>query len=655
MNNPFSKLAAIAIACCMMQSAFADTRMIKSLDLWDVWTYNYNASHWIEQANIQAGKEMYGEVDIKLSTIPKTLVGADWIQTAYGSKAFTKETIATFQLTGDAEVFIAHNRDVKVKPQWLKAFVKTNEIITNSAAQIFDVYKKNYKKGDTVRLGANGNISAQMYIVVVNPMGKQSAVQPPQGKIFDVVKYGAVGDNKTINTLSIQKAIDECSAAGGGNIYFHDGVFVTGTLELKDNVTLYVEAGSIIRASANHNDFPPKKCSFKFYRANEHYQFIYAEKKNNISIKGGGIVDGFSHGDSWPWKGRNNEPERPRLIRMVECTNVNVHDISLIRSANWTELYEGCDNVALTNVRVRCYTGQNNQDGVDISSCNGFKIKNFYTITGDDGICLKAMSMKKTENVFVDGLTARYANCHAVKIGTETHGDVENIHVKNVVANARYGIAVEAVDGSNINGVVYEDFVLTSCSTPLFIRLGDRGRTYEGGPKKAPIGSMKNITIRNIRNTDISYVDARNGPGVGSAIGGLPDKKIENLLIENCNFLYYGSVQDTSFVYQTVPENRDKYPEFNIYGTCPAYGLYFRHINGLTLRNTNIEVKNLDVRPAIVLDDVAGYKIFDTHCEKFPFTEPSVIWDKQKMHLSTAQAKTIQTTDLSTANRTIHD
>lgn len=634
MKKRFLQLSAALLFSCLVQPALADTRLIRNLDILDIWTYNYNASHWIEQGGLGKGVSMYGELEIRITGLPTYLLNADWIQTAYGSKNFTGPLIATFQLKADAEVFIAHSRNITSKPAWLKSFVKAEGTIQNAAGEVFEIYKKHYRKNDSVRLGANGNTSQPMYMVIVKPIGKAPVLQQPQGKTFDVVKYGAVGDNKTINTTAIQKAIDDCSVAGGGSVYIHGGVFVTGTLELKDNVTLFVEAGSILRGSFNPADYPKKICTFNYFRGNEHYQLIYAEKKNKVGITGGGIIDGFSHGDGWPWKGKSNEWERPRLIRMVECTNVQVQNISLIRSANWTELYEGCDDVLVADIRIRCYTGQHNQDGIDISSCNRVQVKNFYSMSGDDAICIKAMSQKKTENISVQNVFARYANCHAVKIGTETHGDVQNVHVKNVVANTRYGIAVEAVDGSNIDGVTYEDFLLTNCSTPLFIRLGDRGRTYEGGPAKAPLGSIRNITIRNITNTDITYVEARNGPGVGSAIGGLPEKKIENLLIENCNFLYYGSVQDTAFVYQNPPENKDKYPEFNIYGTCPAYGIYARHVSNLTIKNTTVRVKNLDVRPAIVLDDVQGYHLSQLQCEKFPITEPYVIWDKQKGEVS---------------------
>lgn len=610
-------------------SSFANTRMIRNLDILDVWTYNYNSSHWIEQGNIQPGSQMYGEVKINITGLPKFLQGCDWIQTAYGSKAFTKDVIATFQLFGSAEVYVAHNTGIKIKPLWLNDFTKTGEKLTNSEGKTFDLFKKTYSKGDSVRLGPNGDARQSMYIVIVKPLGTPPALTKPGGKVFDILNYGAKGDDKTMNTSAIQTTIDDCSGKGGGLVYIHDGIFVSGTLELKDNVTLFVEAGSILRGSDQHSDYPPKQCLLKSYRGKENFQFIYAEKRKNVTITGGGIIDGFSHGEGWPWKGKDNEWERPRLIRMVECTDVTIQHISLIRGNNWTQYYEACNNLLVDDIRIRVYSGINNADGIDVSGCNKVEISNYYAITGDDGICLKAMSLKPTEKVNIHDCFFRYANCHAVKIGTETHSAVKNVIARNVIANARYGLAIESADGANVEDITYENMTLTNCSTPIFIRLGNRGRVFERGPEKAPIGSMKNITIRNITNTDLTYLDQRDGPGVGSVIGGIPEQKIENLLIENCNFLYYGSIKDTTYIYRKIPENAEKYPEYNIYGITPAYGIYARHVKNLTLRNVTVSSKNLDVRPALVLDDVEDYSLRNLNCESFTITRPSVAWHKQ--------------------------
>ena len=618
-----------AFAVCVQ--AGADTRTIRRLDVSDVSQYVYNISHWFEQADLQEGQPMYGDETITVSSLPKSLAGLDWIQTSYFSRMCTREEVARFCLKCDADVLVAHDRAITVKPGWLDGWTATGEQLGNSAGSVFDVLSKRFRKGDTVCLGPNGSREGNMYIVAIKPASPLPPKPGLKGFVADVRDYGAVADGRTVNTASIQRAIDKCSSVrNGGTVLIDGGIFVSGTLVLKSGVTLRIEAGSILRASADHGDFPPIRADIPSFRGKEDYQFIFANNARNIAITGGGIIDGYSLREGYPWKGRNNEHERPRLIRMFGCENIRISNVTLARSANWTQYYESCRNLSLEEIIIRCYTGTNNQDGIDISGCSNVTIKDFLCCCGDDVICLKALSMTPARNIYVENVRSRYANCNIVKIGTETHGDISNVHVRDVEGWTRYSIAVEAVDGSNIDGVVYEDVRLHSCASPFVIRLGDRGRTFEGGPDPAPVGSIRNVTFRNIRNDDIRWVEKKTGPGVAAVIGGLPGHRIENVTVENCDLLLYGSICDREYIYRDVPENEKKYPEFDCYGITPAYGIYVRHASNVTLRNVRLRMKNYDIRPAVVLEDAESCSLYGLDYETTLSTEPFPLWDKNK-------------------------
>jgi len=605
------------------------------MDLLDAWEYNYNASHWFEQANLQNGVQMYGEKDITITSLPAELAGADWIQTAYGSKYYDRYyVICYFKLKAAAEVFIIHNDEIDVKPLWLKDYKKIEGKVTSSAGDSFSIYKREAKAGELVLLGQNVNIQQEgskesnMYIVAVKPE-EAVAKEKPVGKVFEVTDFGAVGDGKTMNTKAIQSAIDKCSASGGGTVFIGNGIYMSGTLIMKDNVTLWVDAGSILRASQDKSDYPALRVSLPSFRQKEDFQFIFAEKRKNVTITGGGIIDGNAIAYNRPWGGTNNEWERPRLIRMFECENVTVKNITLTRSANWVQYYEACKKMHFETVQVRSYTGVHNLDGIDLSGCSEVVVKDFSAICGDDAICIKSMSMVPGENIYIDGLFARYANCNLFKIGTETHGAVRNLHLKNAKGWTRYTVAVEAVDGATIEDITLEDIEMYTCAAPFLVRLGNRGRTFEGGPNPAPVGKIKNVTLRNIKNTDIQFVPDKAGPGVGAPAGGLIGHPIENLTIEDCDFLFYGTKLSKEVIYREIPENEKAYPEFHTFGILPAYGMFFRHVDGLKVKNVRLRLKNEDIRPAIVLDDVINYSLQGIEYDSSPNMEPYGIWHKQ--------------------------
>jgi len=138
------------------------------------------------------------------------------------------------------------------------------------------------------------------------------AAQSAKG-VFDVRDYGALGDGATLDTKAIQAAIDACTQAGGGKVYLHNGSFLSGTIYLKSNVTLYLEAGAVLLGSTNLGDYPVTVPAFRSYTDNyTNKSLIYAERQENIAILGRGVIDG--QGASF--KGSNKV--RPYVIRFIQ-------------------------------------------------------------------------------------------------------------------------------------------------------------------------------------------------------------------------------------------------------------------------------------------------------------------------------------------------
>lgn len=144
---------------------FANSRLIKNLNVWDVYTYNFNASHWIEQGNLQKGVSIYGEADIPIVEMPDFLKGADFLQTSVSSNNYSKSIIANFTIGEDATLYVAHSILVEKKPEWLLEYQTTNQFIKTRLGD-FEIFSKKLKSGEEILLGNNGNTEALMYLLL---------------------------------------------------------------------------------------------------------------------------------------------------------------------------------------------------------------------------------------------------------------------------------------------------------------------------------------------------------------------------------------------------------------------------------------------------------------------------------------------------------
>jgi polygalacturonase len=393
-------------------------------------------------------------------------------------------------------------------------------------------------------------------------------------------------------TPELQKLIDAAAAHGGGTVLIPPGRHVTGTLMLRSNVRLWLEPGAVIEGSRSLADYKVMAGPVRGYTDNyTDKSLIHAEDAVNVSIEGRGTIDGQGAAFKGPYK------VRPYMIRMIRCRDISISGVTIKNSPMWVQHYLCCDGVAIRGITVRSHVNQNN-DGIDIDSSSRVRISDCDISSGDDAIVLKSTTMEPCRDVAVTNCNLS-SHCNAFKLGTETNGGFEEIVLANcTIYDTRLaGIALEIVDGGTMDGVAISNVSMRNVVAPVFLRLGNRARpTVDGGPKQ-PVGRLRNVTISGVR--------ARGAGLTGCAIAGLPGHPIENVGLQDFRLEFSGG--GTAEHARAVPaEFADRYPEFKMFGTLPAYGIYGRHIRGLRLRDIELATVQPDARPPIALSDVEG-------------------------------------------------
>jgi polygalacturonase len=415
------------------------------------------------------------------------------------------------------------------------------------------------------------------------------------GDIIDVTKSGAVGDGVALNTVAIQKAIDDCSADGGGIIHFPPGRYVTGTIQLKNNVTLRLDAEAVLLGSTNAADYRNLDPFIDGVGSKMGYALIVAVDATHVGVEGAGLIDGQGKKLA-----ATEKPYaiRPFLLRWVHCTDVTVKDVHLTNPGAWTLNFAQTKNITVEGVTIRSrVAGMANNDGIDLDSCADVNIRDCDIDSGDDALCLKTTSPLPCQNITASGCKLS-TKCNAIKFGTESLGDFEHIQIHDcqLYNIGLSGIGLNSVDGAHLHDVTISDITIQGVATPISIRLGARLKTFRAGDQPRPPGILRDITIRNVRATDVRQF--------GIIINGIPDHPIEALTLENIQIEVPGGGNPADAKIQ-LPEKIAGYPEFNMFGkTLPASGIYVRHVEGVSFKNVQTTPAKPDGRPAVVFVDV---------------------------------------------------
>ncbi|MCD8167492.1 MAG: glycosyl hydrolase family 28 protein, partial [Bacteroides sp.] len=419
--------------------------------------------------------------------------------------------------------------------------------------------------------------------------------------IYCVNDYGAKGDRQTSDTKAIQAAIDKANAEGGGVVFFPADRYVSGSIILKDYVTLRFGSGSILLGSLDLADYP---ADLGIVRLADPYVWrgplIYAEGVRYIGIEGNGIIDGRGTRENFPPLPR--ELQRPGLVRFTDCQFVQVKDVTMRNSACWTFHLRHCRDVSVQNITLDSNTNRNN-DGIDIDGGNRISIVGCTINSEDDAIVLKSFVREKVSDIVIADCILT-STCSAIKIGTETVGDFENITISNCVIYGSRGINLFSVDGADINNVTISNISMRNSKSAIQLRLGNRLRPYSM-PKDQYI-----TTPGRLRNILISHVQATGVQDSQDFMCGIPGYPLENIQLSDIRISYYGNGTMAQAT-REIPEETRLYPKLGMFGDLPAYGFYIRHAKGVRLHNVRFDHLNPDMRPALVLDDVAGLNISD--------------------------------------------
>lgn len=460
--------------------------------------------------------------------------------------------------------------------------------------------------------------------------GKRQSLK--QKQTLTIRDFGAKGDGRRDETQALQSAIDKATALEhGGAVLVPAGVYLIGAVQLKSGVDLVLEQGATLLGSVDISHYYDAKGQLQ--------ALLYAEHANQISISGAGTIDGRGRdlalainelhhsgqrveADFNYWRNRSNH--RPNVLAFHHCQQLKIYDITIKNGASWVQHYAACTDLHIDNIKVDSDSFWNN-DGIDINDCKKVQITGCFINSADDAICLKSTMGKGqfNEDIYIADCVLR-SSANGVKFGTESQGGVRKVRIKNIKVFDTYrsAIALETVDGAFLEDIEVNGVEASHVGCAIFIRLGQRNMHVA---KDTPVGVLRHVLIKNVKasiafdRADLDY--QVRGPALNAffnpipaSMTGLPDAKLEDIQLENIEISYPGRA-NKGIAYRPyhqlflVPQEREAYPEYSMFGELPAWGLYVRHVKGLTIKGLKLSTRAEDFRPALVFDDVTGLNL----------------------------------------------
>ena len=349
------------------------------------------------------------------------------------------------------------------------------------------------------------NYLIQLFIITCLTISLGCKSQTKRG--YDILDYGAISDGKTLNTKAIQNAIDAAYENGGGKVTVPPGVFLSGTIYLKDNVNLHVKLGATLLGSPNLADYD----SIRWGHNNDRqaWHLIFADSAKNVAITGEGIIDG--NGENF-WqeyeKDEKGEMVVPRWIKAKKykisplidinySSNITIKDVTVKTGGGWNIHLFNSSVAKIQGVRIINNIYSPNSDGIDLTGCSDIIISDCFIKTCDDAIVVKTVrDSYESERISVSNCIMETL-CVGIKLGAgESYKDMRDITFSNCIFNgtsrffglySKNGAIIENIVVNNLTGNTNAKLVY---NRPIQLMVEKNGN--------GDVGGIRNVVISNV-------------------------------------------------------------------------------------------------------------------------------------------------------------
>ncbi len=419
---------------------------------------------------------------------------------------------------------------------------------------------------------------------------------------LNVGDFGVVADGVTDNTVNLQTAIN--CLPKNGRLYFGKGVYLSGPLFLKSNITLNLDEGAVILGLPDKEKFPTVPGELEDMVTHEKVQvgtwegnptpmrqaMLFGEHLENIRIVGKGVIDGNSEAAKWWENFRGVLPARPRLVFLNSCKNVLFHGITGQNAASWQFQPFFSENVDFIDIKVFAPKNSHNTDAIDPESCNRVNIIGCVLSVGDDCIAIKSgkIYMGKKYKRPADNHTVR--NClmkdghGAITLGSEIAGGVKNLTVNRCVFNSTdRGLRIKTRRGRGkdcvVDNVVFENIKMDSVLTPIVINMwyycGVPDELVEFDATRAEMAADARTPY--LGEFHFKNMECKNTHIAACFCDGLAEQPIKKVTLENISFTYAENASSAKPAMQVNAIILKK------------GGMYFKNVDEVVLKNVAID------------------------------------------------------------------